>query len=556
MADGGGAVKHKRTLFPVILALIAGTLMTTGVAGGQTSANVVTDVQSDAFVEVVLDAKPDDGQDFQFSVNIDQNVLPSFTLDDDTDPTQPSSQQLGPLPTGGYAVITPIGSLPNGWTITAVECTETNATSQPGVVRVHLDPGDQISCTFTIVTAFLDVVLDAQPNDAQDFEFYVPQLGADFMLDDDSDAALPASRLFGPIAVAPGFTSIGILRPAVWALTAIDCTETPLSIDLTGPNPALPGGGVALSLDPGDRIRCTFTVVNNLPVASAAAASIAEGQSGTSTVNVPITLNSAATQPVSVQWATSDLTTTAGSDYQAASGLVSFAAGESSKTVPVTINGDTAIEPTEFLRVSLSNPVGAALGQSQATVTIVNDDDTTAPVISFKEDVISESKAAQVVVPYTAPIAKDAVDAKVTVNCLPKSGSSFPSGSTLVRCTAEDRSGNVAASSFKVIVRLPTTPGAVTDKLGTILSQLAAKEHVYVGAGGFDPKSKVELHWIAADGSVIDLEQTRVGKDGRFDEKVKLPKNTPLGLGQMTAVGIAPDGSELVRAWLLTVVDA
>lgn len=548
-------MKHKRTLFPVVLALIAGTLMTTGVAGGQASANVKTDVQSDAFVEVVLDAKPDDGQDFQFSVNIDQNVLPSFTLDDDTDPTQPSSQQLGPLPTGGYAVITPIGSLPNGWTVTSVACTETNATGLAGVARVHLDPGDQIRCTFTIVTAFLDVVLDAQPNDAQDFEFLVPQLGADFMLDDDSDATLPASRHFGPMAVAPGSTNIGILRPAVWALTAIDCTETPTSIDLTGPNPALPGGGVALSLDPGDRIRCTFTVAH-LPVASVAAASIAEGQSGTSTVNVPITLNSAATQPVSVQWTTSDLAATAGSDYQAASGLVSFAAGESSKTVPVTINGDTAIEPTESLRVSLSNPVGATLGQSQATVTIVNDDDTTAPVIAFKENVISESKAAQVVVPYTAPIAKDAVDPKVTVNCLPKSGSSFPSGSTLVRCTAEDRSGNIATSSFEVIVRLPTTPGAVTDKLGTTLSQLAAKEQVYVGAGGFVPKSKVELHWIAADGSVIDLEQTKAGKDGRFDEKVTLPKNTPLGLGQMTAVGIAPDGSELVRAWLLTVVAA
>jgi hypothetical protein len=87
-----------------------------------------------------------------------------------------------------------------------------------------------------------------------------------------------------------------------------------------------------------------------------------------------------------------------------------------------------------------------------------------------------------------------------------------------------------------------------------VLSLISPKEHVFVSAGGFDPKSKVELRWIAADGTTIDLEKTKIGNDGRFDEKVKIPKHTPLGPGQMTAVGTAPDGTELVRAWLLTAV--
>src|SRR5204863_200798 len=76
-----------------------------------------------------------------------------------------------------------------------------------------------------------------------------------------------------------------------------------------------------------------------------------------------VTLSSAPTTPVTIGWATADGTATAGSgDYVAASGTVSFAAGETSKTITVTVNGDTIFEANEAFSVALSGPVGAVIG--------------------------------------------------------------------------------------------------------------------------------------------------------------------------------------------------
>ena len=61
-------------------------------------------------------------------------------------------------------------------------------------------------------------------------------------------------------------------------------------------------------------------------------------------------------------------------DFSTASGTVSFAAGETSKTVKVLINEDSYVEGPENFTVSLSNLVGAVLGSpATATVTILDD---------------------------------------------------------------------------------------------------------------------------------------------------------------------------------------
>src|SRR5262249_21301403 len=80
-------------------------------------------------------------------------------------------------------------------------------------------------------------------------------------------------------------------------------------------------------------------------------------------------------QTVTVDFATADGTATvAGADYASTTGTVSFGAGETSKTVSVTVNGDTLAEPDETFLVNLSNPVGGTIADGQATGTITNDD--------------------------------------------------------------------------------------------------------------------------------------------------------------------------------------
>ena len=101
------------------------------------------------------------------------------------------------------------------------------------------------------------------------------------------------------------------------------------------------------------------------------------GTEGTDTsIGFTVTLDEAATDTVTVDYATSDGTADAGDDYTAKSGTLSFAAGETSKTVSVSIarRGRQRIEneSDETFTVTLSNPSGADLGTATATGTIQN----------------------------------------------------------------------------------------------------------------------------------------------------------------------------------------
>ena len=67
---------------------------------------------------------------------------------------------------------------------------------------------------------------------------------------------------------------------------------------------------------------------------------MAEGASGESaTLTFTVTLSPAATLPVTVDWATSDGTATAGADYTAGNGSLTFNTGDESKTITVTVDG-------------------------------------------------------------------------------------------------------------------------------------------------------------------------------------------------------------------------
>jgi hypothetical protein len=104
-----------------------------------------------------------------------------------------------------------------------------------------------------------------------------------------------------------------------------------------------------------------------------------EGNAGTSTLSFLLTLSVASTKGVSVQYATANGTATAPIDYASAGGTVTFAPGQKSKLVAVTVVGDLAIEQDETFTVTLSNPLNANIASGTATGTIRNDD-TSVPV--------------------------------------------------------------------------------------------------------------------------------------------------------------------------------
>jgi hypothetical protein len=108
-----------------------------------------------------------------------------------------------------------------------------------------------------------------------------------------------------------------------------------------------------------------------LPTLSVGNASVTAPASGTTVESFAVTLSATSSAPVTVQWQTQDGTATAGSDYQAAGGTLTFAAGQTQQNINVTIDHDSAAQPGSLtFDVDLSNPSGATLAAVQGTGTI------------------------------------------------------------------------------------------------------------------------------------------------------------------------------------------
>ena len=92
-------------------------------------------------------------------------------------------------------------------------------------------------------------------------------------------------------------------------------------------------------------------------------------------VDFTVTLDRASADTVTVDYRTSPGTATEGADYTATSGIVTFAPGDTAKTISVPIVDDDVEDGGETFSVTLSNPTNATLGNHTATGTIHNNDD-------------------------------------------------------------------------------------------------------------------------------------------------------------------------------------
>jgi hypothetical protein len=114
--------------------------------------------------------------------------------------------------------------------------------------------------------------------------------------------------------------------------------------------------------------------LGGVPSVSINDVSLNEGNTGTTNFTFNVTLSAASSQTITVGFATADGTATAGSDYVANSGTVTFNPNVTSQPITVLVNGDTTVEPNETFFVNLSNPTNATIADNQGLGTIVNDD--------------------------------------------------------------------------------------------------------------------------------------------------------------------------------------
>jgi chitinase len=104
-------------------------------------------------------------------------------------------------------------------------------------------------------------------------------------------------------------------------------------------------------------------------------AAVTEGQSGTKLMQFTVTLSSASEAAVEVKYTTRNGTArVSNNDYQAASGTLTFAPGETTKTIFIEINGDKKKETDEFFYILLSSAKGASFADSLGKGIIRNDD--------------------------------------------------------------------------------------------------------------------------------------------------------------------------------------
>jgi hypothetical protein len=127
--------------------------------------------------------------------------------------------------------------------------------------------------------------------------------------------------------------------------------------------------------------------------------SIAEGNSGTKTLKIPVRLDDTAVFNSSVNYTTADSTAKAGEDYVKKSGIINFAAGQLTDTIRIVIKGDTTVEPDEKFKVLLSDPVNISIADSVAVITIKNDDSANFSIDGANGDNLSANRSSFIVSP-------------------------------------------------------------------------------------------------------------------------------------------------------------
>ena len=164
----------------------------------------------------------------------------------------------------------------------------------------------------------------------------------------------------GILTFAPG-ELVQAIRVPVFDDTADEADET-FALVLTDPGGATLGDGEATG---------TIEDDDEPPALSIADGSAGEGDGE---LALAVVLDRAQTVAVTAAYMTADGTAAAGEDYEQQSGTLTFAPGETERTVRVALLDDAAHEADETFAVHLAAPRGATIDDGEATGAIIDDD--------------------------------------------------------------------------------------------------------------------------------------------------------------------------------------
>lgn len=198
-----------------------------------------------------------------------------------------------------------------------------------------------------------------------------------------------------------------------------------------GPRPGL---ALAESLERRD---CPATVGISGP------ASIAEGDTGTyANAAYSVVLSEPLTTTATIAYTVVGGSAALGMDYSAPAGVagrLTFAPGETTKSVAVRVLGDTLREASETFSVRLSSPVGCTIGTASVTTTIVDNDSYTLS-IEAPATTVTEGSPATITLKLSARATRTEVVAISTSDGTAKAGSDYAalSGRTVTFLPGQD----------------------------------------------------------------------------------------------------------------------
>ena len=297
-----------------------------------------------------------------------------YSLYGDTNGGADGSAEHGrALAAGSYTLTATAHALPNGGgrklgtlTVSFTAAVEAAAPAAPSTGALTgftlVDVSDQ--STVAALADGMDVDLGAG---------FAGRFGIRAEVDPNAGVASVALRLEGPGANDAHERTEGIAPYSLWG----DGNSGPGSA-LHGE--ALPAGPYTLTATAWSEKKArggmlgTRTASFRVLAPPALSAGDAEAEEGTdAALGFAVTLDREAAHTVTVAYATSDGTATAGDDYTATSGTLTFAAGDREKTVSVPVLVDNHDEGSETMTLTLSGPSGAAIADGEATGTITND---------------------------------------------------------------------------------------------------------------------------------------------------------------------------------------
>ena len=124
-------------------------------------------------------------------------------------------------------------------------------------------------------------------------------------------------------------------------------------------------------------------VINTTTPTVSFSAATSSATETTTTVTIPVILSAVSALSVTVNYTVTGGTATgAGTDYTLANGTLTFAQGETSKDITITVVDDALREADETIILGISNPANATLGATTSHTYTINNDDPL-PTVQF-----------------------------------------------------------------------------------------------------------------------------------------------------------------------------